>query len=299
MNHPQNTKFEGYVYLDHYYPPIIWNIVRGGFSSADILSKNKKMFPVSISIASMLQNSAVNRLNSELHLDHIRQQIAPLSVSRLKGLFVFDDIDSVAQIWEANKWGGHFQAEYLSDVGVYAENSTRLDSNWIAQIISDDGSLKSDWVTAAKNYWIGAPCSDKKPIWERIVSGTFTIWSMHSKEAALKEIKAIWPASMGLLAHSMNCFKANSLDGQCFPGVVFDSTTNTIKIEYYLRMLDSLKKDFIENLYKHEDKDNKSFVDQKLMYSPNLDGFSTEININNKVLFNDTINILSTIFNKD
>lgn len=280
MLQPRDATFAGYVYLDHHHPPTLWNIVRGGFNSVDMLLEPERKFAISVSLASMLQNSSANRLEAELSLEAIRQKIAPTSVSRLKGLFVFDEIESVAQIWESNSWGAHFHDNYLADVGVYAKNSSRMDANWISEVISIDGSLLPDWQEAAGNYWRGLPHTSRQPIWERVVDGTFTIWSMHSKEAALNEIKAIWPNSLGLLAHSINCFSAESLDGQCFPGITING--GTINIDYYLRMADSLNSDFIERLQRLKQAAPAKFSgnpDPKLMYTPDLTGYSVHIPI--------------------
>lgn len=296
MHQLKDAIFEGHVYLDHHHPPILWNIVRGGFSSVDALPEDEKTFVISASLASMLQNSSANRLEAELSLEIVRQTVAPSSVSRLTGLFVFDEIESVAQIWESNCWGAHFQNEYLADVGVCARNSSRLDANWISKIIARDGSLLPDWKTAAQNYWLGIPHPDLHPIWERIVDGTFTVWSMHSKDAAFKEVQAIWPNSLGLLTHSMNCFGAESLDGQCYPVVTINE--GMIKVEYYLRMIDSLNQGFSERLQRLQEENPKFFAgtpNPDQMYTPNLNGYAVEISLEDKALSDRLITLLGLI----
>ena len=85
-------------------------------------------------MASMLLNDTPERLTSELWLEEIRREYYPENVSRLHGVFVFDDLGSLATLWENNNWGNHFEDEYLADVGVSAEKSSRLDSIWISEI---------------------------------------------------------------------------------------------------------------------------------------------------------------------
>jgi hypothetical protein len=131
------STFEGHVYLDHHYPPVLWNIVRGGFESVDLLPDGEKDFAISVSFASMFQNSSASRLEAELSLEQIRLATTPNSVSRLRGVFVFDDIESISRIWDSNKWGGHFIDDYLADVGVWAKKSTRVDAAWIDDIINN------------------------------------------------------------------------------------------------------------------------------------------------------------------
>lgn len=272
------STFEGHVYLDHHCPPVLWNIARGGFDSVDLLPDGEKDFAISVSLASMLLNSSASRLEAEFSLEKIRLVTKPNSVSRLRGVFVFDDIESISRIWDSNKWGGHFIDEYLVDVGVWAKKSTRVDAAWIDEIINNQGLLLPGWEAAAVNYWSGLPKSKGAPIWEVLVEGRFCIWSMHSKEEALKEISAIWPNSLGLLTHSMNCFGLSSLDGQCFPGIT--GSEAGISIDHYLRMRDSQEAEFIERLARLSAENPKFFAgkpDPEKMYLPDLTGYSRRI----------------------
>lgn len=94
--------FEAHVYLDHHYPPIQWNIVRGLFHSPDCLPESKNHGIISISMATMLLNDTSDRLSSELWLEDIRSRCYPENVSRLRGIFVFDDIESLSNLWKNN-----------------------------------------------------------------------------------------------------------------------------------------------------------------------------------------------------
>ncbi|MCK4840250.1 MAG: hypothetical protein KAT04_00035 [Methylococcales bacterium] len=293
------STFEGHVYLNHHYPPVLWNIVRGGFDSIGLLTDDKKDFAISVSFSSMIQNTSANRLKAELSLERVRMAITPNSVSRLRGVFVFNDIESISRIWDSNKWGDHFIDEYLADVGVLAKNSTKVDAAWIGDIISDQGSLLPNWENAAINYWSGRPKSRIAPIWEVIVEGRFCIWSMHSKEEALKEITAIWPNSLGLLTHSMNCFALGSQDGQCFAGITGNETG--ISLSHYLRMVDSKEAEFIENIAKLPAENPKFFAgnpDPNKMYLPDLTGYSKKICTKDGATFTAILALLSQLQNK-
>lgn len=272
------STFEGHIYLDHHYPPVLWNIVRGGFDSLDLLPEEEKNFAISVSLSSMLQNSSSSRLEAELSLELVRRANAPKSVSRLRGVFVFDDVESVSRIWNSNKWGGHFTDEYLADVGVWARKKTRVDASWIGDIIGDQGQLLPGWEAAATNYWSGRAKPSSTPIWGVLVEGRICIWSMHSKQEALNEISAIWPSSLGLLTHSMNCFGLGSLDGQCFAGLT--ASESEISLNHYLRMVDSKKSTFIDRLTKLPVDNPKLFAgkpDPEKMYLPDLTGYSKKI----------------------
>jgi hypothetical protein len=291
--------FEGHVYLDHHYPPVLWNIVRGGFDSIDLLPDGERDFAISVSLSSMLQNSSASRLEAELSMEQVRLATKPNSVSRLRGVFVFDDIESIARIWDSNRWGGHFIDEYLADVGVWAKKSTRVDAAWIDDIISDQGKLLPSWENPAVNYWSGRPKSKDAPIWEVLVEGRFCIWSMHSKEEALKEISAIWPNSLGLLTHSMNCFGLGSLDGQCFAGIIGNEAG--ISLDHYLRMVDSKEAQFIEQLTRFPAENPIFFAgkpDPEKMHLPDLAGYSKKICPKADVSFTALLDLLLQLKNK-
>jgi len=293
------STFEGHIYLDHHYPPVLWNIVRGGFDSIDQLPDNEKDFAISVSLSSMLQNTSANRLKAELSLECVRMAVASNSVSRLRGIFVFNDIESISRIWDYNKWGGHFTDEYLADVGVWAKKATRVDAAWIDDIISNQGALLPNWESAAINYWSGRPKSKTTPIWEVIVEGRFCIWSMHSKEEALKEITALWPNSLGLLMHSMNCFGLGSQDGQCFAGITGDKTG--VSLNHYLRMVDSKEKEFVDEIAKLPAEKPKFFArnpDPNKMHLLDLKGFSKKICCKDDTTFTALLALLSQLQNK-
>lgn len=290
------SNFEGHVYLDHHYPPVLWNIVRGGFDSVDLLPDVEKNFAISVSLSSMLQNSSACRLEAELSLECVRMAITPNSVSRLRGVFVFSDIESVSRIWDSNKWGGYFIDEYLADVGVCAKKSTRVDAAWIDDIISDKGQLLPSWEKAAINYWSGRPKSNTAPIWEVIVEGRFCIWSMHSKEEALKEITTLWPNSLGLLTHSMNCFGLGSQDGQSFAGITCNEAG--VSLHHYLRMVDSKEAEFIEKLVRFSSENSKFFAgnpDPNKMHLPDLTGYMKKICAKDDATFIALLDLLSRL----
>jgi hypothetical protein len=240
--------FEAHVYLDHHYPPVQWNIVRGAFCSPDCLEESKDNGLLSISMASMLSNETSDRLVSELWLEEIRRLHYSENVSRLRGVFVFDDLDSLERLWENNNWGEHFQDEYLADVGVAANKSSRLDSNWISGIIDHTGKLLPGWDKAAHNYWQGIPHPNNPPVWERIVEGHVTVWTMDSKHEALKEIQSIWPQSLNILRYAVQCAGYGSFDGQTFP--IMLTKDDRIELVYCLRLVQRGDQEFIHMLNK-------------------------------------------------
>jgi len=192
--------------------------------------------------------------------------------------------------------GRSLHRRVLGHVGVWAKKSTRVDTAWIDDIINDQGQLLPGWENGAINYWSGRPKSKSAPIWEVIVEGRFCIWSMHSKEEALKEITALWPNSLGLLTHSMNCFGLGSKDGQCFAGIIGNETG--ISLAHYLRMVDSKEAKFIEKLKRLPAENPKFFAgnpDPGKMHLPDLTGYSKKICIKDDATFTALLTLLSQL----
>lgn len=239
--------FEAYTYLDYHNPVLSWNIARGGFCSpSEIPGDHNKSF-LSVAMAGMLANSTPKRLYSELSIEKVRIEFFPDCVSRLNGFFVFDEIESIARFWECNSWGGHFSDEYLSDVGIASTKSTRVDSNWISNIVDTDGGLKIDWFNNAIKYWSGVPCPSSEPIWERIVEGFLTVWSSDVRINAMKEVFAIWPNSSKLLTYSSLCFLSGDYDGMLIPFFVKDEE-GRVGIKYISRMENINNEDFFKKI---------------------------------------------------
>ena len=209
-------------------------------------------------MAGMLSETDFRRLRAEQAIESIRAKYFTNCVSRLRGIFVFDEIASIARFWESNNWGGHFKDEYLSDVGVAANRSTRVDSNWIGQIIDTDCKLKKDWEYFAYHYWLGVPYPYASPIWERIVNGYVAVWDKTIRLKAIQNIQAIWPDSIYLLCASALCTGC-SHDGQIFPLLLTDSN-GKLKIEYCMRMVDFENGDFVERIFaEHEQMQKPTF----------------------------------------
>lgn len=288
--------FEAKIYLDHHYPPIQWNIARGVFCTPNCLEESKKHALLSISMASMLLNDTAERLISELWLEEIRRKYYPDNVSRICGIFVFDDPRSLEKIRKNNDWGVHFQDEYLADVGVAANKSSRLDSNWISEIFDHTGKLFTNWESAAHSYWQGIPHPVKEPIWERIIEGYVTIWSKDSKMEALKEIQSIWPQSLNILRYAILCAGYGSSDGQTFP--ILSTREGKLELSYYLRLAHRDDDTFITQLndfIKSNPKFNCDLHCEGEEFLPNLSGFSKEITLGSSGGFGDIAKHIMTL----
>lgn len=154
-------------------------------------------------------------------------------------------IDSAVQVWDNDAWSGHFNSDYLTDVGVSADQSSRLDAAWIAMMRNDKNVLIDGWEALAKRYWSGEPASGQ-PIWERIIEGWVTIWGLDLKNRAFKEIQQFWPKSLPLLAVAANSAAIGSCDGAVVPYAIRKG--KFLDVSYYLRMVDAKNAEFCERL---------------------------------------------------
>jgi hypothetical protein len=238
-------EFEGFAYINIDNPMASWNAVRSNFYSPSRLPQADRPGALSFAMADLLRDGNKARATAEFRLEDFRRQHFPDAVSRLTGIFLFDDIDSAAQVWDSEAWSGHFNSDYLTDVGVSADHSTRVDSAWITMMRNDKNILVEGWEAMAEKYWSGEP-TRHQPIWERIIEGWVTIWGVDLKTRALEEIQKFWPQSLPLLAVAANSAAIGSCDGAIVPYAIRKDAL--LKIGYYLRMVDDKDPEFCERL---------------------------------------------------
>lgn len=115
-------------------------------------------------------------------------------------MFVFDEIDSALAAEQAS-WGGHINSDYLTDIGLTYGAATRVDANWITQMLDAEANLVPGWDRLAMDYWSGeASCAT--PIWELLVDGSATVWGTRIRNLAYEVIQSRYPQSLGLLEES-------------------------------------------------------------------------------------------------
>ena len=144
----------------------------------------------------------------------------------------------------------------------------------------------SGWEQAAHNYWQGIAHPSNTPIWERIVEGHIAVWSMHSRQEALKEIEAIWPQSLNILRYAVLCAGYGSIDGQMFPMMLIKE--DRIELNYYLRLAQRGDPAFIGMLNKfieNNPKFNCGIHCEGEEAVPDLSGFSKVITPDSKGSF--------------
>jgi hypothetical protein len=246
---PENVT--GFVYIDINNPMAAWNVVRSGFYSPSCLPSVERAGALSFWFSDLLRDCNRQRAEAEFRLEHFRQQKFPEKVSRLTGIFTFDDVASALKVCDSD-WKGHFSADCLTDVGISAYRSSRMDADWIRMMRSQSNHLLDGWEEMAEHYWSGLPASSK-PTWEFIIEGYVTIWGLELKQRALQEIQRYWPSSLLLLEVAANSRAIGSHDGVVMPRASVSG--EKIKIDYYLRIVDGRDPDFCARLGKFMQED--------------------------------------------
>lgn len=244
--------FEGFGFVDISSKPMAaWNVVRGGFCSTARLPAHEQLGAISFAMADMILSSVGQgrqsaRFESELLIEQIRRQEFPNAVSRLNGLFVFDDPGCALRAADSSVWGRHFETGNLTDFGVSAVNMSRHDAKWIERIRDINNRHGPDWEELARRYWRGDPV-DNDPLWEVIVDGFMTLWGKDLKEKAVIEINEFWPESLPLLEYAANAAYLGSFDGATVP--YMSSKDGRGRLSYYLRMIDAKDGKFVKKVY--------------------------------------------------
>lgn len=191
---------EGFLYLDVEHPVVAWNTYRGVLISREQIWARHGEGAVSLFLANIFDSGNFRRLQSELAIDAIRARDFPRAISRLSGMFVFDDVESALAAEQA-AWGGHFRSDHLTDVLVTYKSTTRVDANWITQMLDGDGNLVLGWEKMAEEYWSGQAFGSS-PIWESLVDGAVTVLGTRVREQAYEIIRMRYPKSLSLLEES-------------------------------------------------------------------------------------------------
>ena len=193
-------KFEGFMYLDIEHPVVAWNVYRGVLVTQWLVAEGAEgSSPLSMTFARLFIEQQWERLKFEQVIEDYRRQYCPDKVSRLTGLFVFEDPESALAAADDEAWGGHIHTENLTDVGVSAApNTSRLDANWISWMLNAE-----DWQAGIAPYWAGEPCPHfKTPIWELLIDGAVTIWGTGLRSRAYQRIKEREPGTVSVLEQS-------------------------------------------------------------------------------------------------
>lgn len=208
--------------------------------------------PVSVMLAGMLKNRNSVRLKNELAIERVRQLRHPNQVSRLVGMYFFEDSAALKEITE---WGAHFSPEYQTELGIFpGANLSRHDANWVTFAPLDrQGSLATvDWIDY---YWAGEPFPKRAPVWELIVNGRAAVYGTNLRERAYRNLRSEFPECLAILEAGRIAAYLNSDFGQVAAWVTRTSKSE-LSLEYYLDMRDAHNPQFLQSLKGFDGKKN-------------------------------------------
>ena len=235
----------GCIDIDH--PMVAWSVYRGVLVSAQAGNENPKC-PISVMLAGMLKYRNSSRLGNELVIERVRQLKYPSQVSRLVGMYFFEDQSAFEA---AKEWGGHFSSEYQAELGLLPEATVnRHDANWITHApLDNSGCLRSiDWID---QYWSGEPFPNRTPVWELIVEGRAAVYGTELRERAYTTIKAEFPECVAILEVGRIAALLRSDLGQISSWLIQTSEAD-FSLKYYIDMRDARDSNFLEKVKKFD-----------------------------------------------
>lgn len=207
-----------FAFLDVDHPPVAWAVMRGVLVAAESLREPSSF--VSFMFAGIIQSQNNRRLNNETVIEYARSKRFTNSVSRLRGMYFFEN-RAIAQLALDQNWGGHFKAENLAELDLYpAGNVTRVDANWITEAPrGSNGLLDTSNLNWIDNYWAGRP-NGSSPTWEIISHGHAIIPDVEIRKRAYEVVKRTFPHSWIFTEMSRIAGEAGSDGGLSMPYII-------------------------------------------------------------------------------
>ena len=224
-------------------PWIAWLVYRGEMVSAQA----SKTHAVSVWHAYYLIDAARSGLRSayyrrEMALESVRSSSFPEKVSRLSGLYFFEDEDSARDA--GRRWDGNFREEHLAEVELGSDPLvSRYDSEWITYGM---GSTDSSWMSS---YLSGAQMG-KCPLWELLVEGRGLVLGTGVRQRAYETVKRTWPRSLGLLELSRVAVELNSDLGLICTFLTVG--VDRVRLTLQLNFVDAQNPDFLDRFSKYD-----------------------------------------------
>jgi len=222
---------------------VAWAAYRGVLVSARMGHEYSRR-PISVMLAGMLKNRNSVRLEKELAIERVRQLRYPNQISRLVGMYFFEDSAALQEIAE---WGGHFTREYQAELGIFPGASiSRHDANWItfAPLDSSGNLTTVDWID---HYWAGESFPNRIPIWELIVNGRAAVYGTDLRARAYESIKSKFPECVAILEIARIAACLNSDLGQSMAWLT-QTSMSEFSLQYYLDMRDADDPEFLERV---------------------------------------------------
>jgi hypothetical protein len=178
----------------------------------------------------------------EMAIEDVRRRSFQHKVSRLSGLYFFEDVESANRAGQ--RWDGNFREEHLAEIEIVGEPLvSRYDSEWITHHMD---SSDSSWMSS---YLSGVQMGES-PLWELLIEGRGFILGTRVRERAYDTVKRTWPKSLGLLELSRVAVYLNSDLGLICPFLTVES--DRVRLTLQLSFTDAKDAGFLERLSKYD-----------------------------------------------
>lgn len=224
-------------------PLVAWLVYRGHLvSSAQVHEQALGFWLMRALSAQASTGHRAAVFEDELVLDALRATHAPDAVSRLRGLYLFDDAASAERA--VSSWGGSFHREALVEVGIREDSRySRHDAEWLTTRLGGDDR---SWMVP---YLQGEP-SASEPIWELLVDGRAVVFGTELREAAYQVVKRAWPKTMALLELGRVAAGLGSDLGVIAPMVI--GQPDDFRVDFFVNLVDAESPEFLERFGKYD-----------------------------------------------
>lgn len=273
----------GYIYLNLNNPIVCWEAYRGIIISADQTIDLDHIHP-SIWLSNKIRNENKAGLANELLIESIRMEVSPYKISRLRGLFVFPDINSAKK---AESWGGHFKAENLVKVEIHTDKlKTKLDAKWITNLALDkNGLITQESISDLKKYWEGEIYDFNEDNFEYLIEGKAFILGKDHKEKAYAKIKEFMPETLATLELSRIAATLGSQLGHMIPYII-RTEHGKLKLVHLINFADASNETFLDKFQKYDGPKNTNDLNQfSEIVIPDLRKFDIEFMISEQELY--------------
>lgn len=259
---------------------IAWEVYCGRLISTNATLTNS-IRPMSIFETNRFREKQGFWYNNELIMEDIRSKSFPSKISRLTGMYFFDNKESAMKAVKDERWGDRYYDEnYLVEVELSPKgNITRVDHDWIFEKkvpINPINTSEIDWI---HKYWNGQAVNPTDPLWELIMEGTAEILDDDFKKRAFNVIKNQQPETLALLELSRI---ARDLDFQLGHIVSWvkpiPDSNNKAQVVYIIKAEEQEKEKLLELVQNYEKPMKLDLIKNKSLYNvPELSGESFEI----------------------
>jgi hypothetical protein len=283
----KGTPYRVFAFIDVEHPVVAWASYRGVLVSANV-EFSPPSCPISMMFAGIIRTQNNVRLHNELLIEKYRQQHFPHCISRLTGMYFFENRESASC---AHLWGGHFLPENLAEVLLFSTNPiSRHDANWITFAPVDvNGEIENeDWI---QNYWSGEPFPAREPAWELIAQGRAVICGSELRIRAYNNVYSNFPDALSLLEIGRIAAHLGSDLGQ-ISAWLLTNEDGTVSLSFHIDMRDANEPQFLAKLQSYSGPRN--IVDLAVggdhFGLPSLDVIKCQFNVTNDFLASVHIN---------